>query len=647
MKNDTKTARFGSWRSPITTDMIVSEYVTLMEPCIVDDKTYWIEVRPYEGGRFVIVRQTGNGHIQSVTPPSFSARTLVHEYGGGSYVVYGDSIFFCNFTDQRIYRQTDLQEPAPITQKGAYRYADAIVDRPRDRLVCVREDHSNKQTEPANSIVSICISSDAVGESLILVEGADFYSSPRLSAKGDVLAWVSWSHPNMPWDRSTLSVAGVDAVGAIGEAFVVAGGSTESVLQPEWADDGTLYFLSDRSGWWNLYRFRDGHVEPVVCAPAEFGGPHWLFRESYYCVLSDDKVICTYKSSGVSYLAVVDTVDGRIQNLELPLTSISYLRANSERAVFLGASPEEFPAVMELNLNTKAVSPIRRSSVLALDQGYLSVPQAIEFPTDDGMNAHGFFYPPVNKDYLVTTDGELPPLIVIMHGGPTSACDNGLKLTTQYWTSRGFAILDVNYRGSVGFGRKYRELLYGNWGVSDVHDCVGGAQHLADIGLVDKTRLIIRGGSAGGYTALSALSSGNIFRAGASYAGVSDLEIFIKETHKFESHYLDKLIGPYPECRELYRSRSPINSVEKVSCPVIFFQGVEDQVVLPSQAEKMFEALRNKGIRVAYVTFEGEQHGFRKASSIKRSLEAELYFYSVVFGFELGESVTAIPVYNL
>jgi dipeptidyl aminopeptidase/acylaminoacyl peptidase len=489
---------------------------------------------------------------------------------------------------------------------------------------------------------------DGEGETQVLVSGNDFYSSPRLSPDGKQLAWLTWNHPNMPWDGTELWVAQLRADGSLGQRQQVAGGVDESVFQPQWSPDGVLYFVSDQSGWWNLYRAQAGEwrVEPLCEMEAEFGVPQWGFDMSTFAFESARRLICTFVQAGNSYLASLDTETLELEPIEVPYSLLAGLRAAPGRAVFVGGSPTKPEELVQLDLNTGQRYVLRRSEELSVDAGYLAVPRAIEFPTENGLTAHAFFYPPKNRDYAAPPD-ERPPLFVISHGGPTDARSDVLSWRVQYWTSRGFAVLDVNYGGSTGYGRAYRQRLNGQWGVVDVDDCVNGARYLLGLGLVDGQRLVIRGGSAGGYTTLCALTFRDVFKAGASYFGIGDLEALARDTHKFESRYLDRLVGPYPERRDLYRERSPINFTERLACPVIFLQGLDDQVVPPNQAEMMVQALRAKGIPVAYLPFEGEQHGFRRAENIKRALDAELYFYSRVFGFDLAEPIEPITIENL
>jgi len=643
-----RVAPYGSWRSPITSDLVSSGTIRLEQTIIDGEDIYWIEMRPAEGGRYVVVRWSPEGRMSDVVPPPFNARTRVHEYGGGSFLVVDGMVYFSNFSDQRLCR-LDGDQPCPITPSG-YRYADGIIDRHRQRMIWVCEDHTVAGSEALNYLTSIGLRGE---DQQVLVSGNDFYSSPRLSPDGSCLAWLTWNHPEMPWDGTELLVGELEADGSVGRTEHIAGGADESIFQPEWSPDGVLHFVSDRTGWWNLCRWHEGRIEPLFEMEAEFGCPQWVFGLSTYAFESEDHLVCAYSRDGTWHLASHDAVTHELETIEIPYTEIAYLRAAPGRVVFVGGSPTEPPSVVRLDLSRRQVEEVgvevevlRRSSKTATDVGYLSMPQAVEFPTGVGLTAHAFFYPPRNRDY-VAFPGERPPLLVMSHGGPTSAASSTLDLKIQYWTSRGIAVLDVNYGGSTGYGRAYRSRLEGQWGIVDVDDCVNGALYLVERGWADGDRLIIRGGSAGGYTTLSALVFRNVFGAGASYYGISDLEVLTRDTHKFESHYLDRLVGPYPERRDIYRERSPINFVDQLSSPVIFFQGLEDRVVLPDQAEKIFEAVCARKLPAAYIAFEGEQHGFRRAENIKRAIEAELYFYSRVFGFEIVDPVEPVPIENL
>jgi dipeptidyl aminopeptidase/acylaminoacyl peptidase len=637
------TVPYGSWKSPITSDLIASGTISLGQIILDGEDIYWLESHPIEGGRYVVMRRSPDGRITEMTASPFNARTRVHEYGGGSFLVVNGTVYFSNFTDQRIYRQDSDSGPQPLTPEANLRYADGVIDHRRQRIICVCEDHTDSGSEPVNTLVSINLDD---GGRTILVSGNDFYSSPRLSPDGSKLAWLTWNHPNMPWDGTELWVGEIKEDGSLGNTELVAGSENKSIFQPEYSPDGTLYFVSDRSGWWNLYHRREGRIESLCQMEAEFGVPYWVFGCSTYAFESANRIICSYTRQGTWYLASLDLSTGAFKAIETPYTSIEYLRASPGRAVFLAGSSTEPTSVVYLDLNTDEFEVLRLSSQIEIDPEYLSVPAVIEFPTEHELTAHAFFYVPKNGDFLALPD-ERPPLIVISHGGPTSATSSTLNLGIQYWTSRGIAVVDVNYGGSTGYGRAYRQRLDNQWGIVDVDDCVNSTRYLIERGEVDGNRLMIRGGSAGGYTTLAALTFRDVFKAGASYYGVSDPAALARDTHKFESRYLDRLIAPYPARSDLYWERSPIDHVEQLSCPLIFFQGNEDKVVPPEQAELMVNALRQKGVPVAYILFEGEQHGFRRAENIKRALDAELYFYSRIFGFNLPEPVEPVPIDNL
>jgi dipeptidyl aminopeptidase/acylaminoacyl peptidase len=642
-------APYGSWKSPITSDLIVSETVGLGQIAVDGQDVYWVEARPAEGGRNVIVRSgttpAAPEQITDMTPFPFNARTRVHEYGGGAFAVMDGTIFFSNFADNRLYRLDPGSVPRPLTPATTLRYADGVLDRGRGRMIWVREDHTIAGREAVNTLVSLALEGDDQGGQ-VLVWGNDFYSSPRLSPDSSRLAWLTWNHPNMPWDGTELWVGELAADGSLDRAERVAGGIDESIFQPEWSPDGVLYFVSDRTGWWNLYRWHNERIEPLCEMEAEFGRPQWIFGISTYAFESAHRIICAYNQQGLWRLASLDTTTRKLEPIETPYQGISDVRAAPGRVTFVGGSPTEPSCVAQLDPRSRRIDVLRRSSAATVDSGYVSLPQTIEFPTEHGRMAHAFFYPPHNRDYAAPA-GERPPLIVESHGGPTSSTSTTLNLQIQYWTSRGIAVLDVNYGGSTGYGRAYWERLKGQWGIVDVDDCVNGARYLVERGEADRNRLGIRGGSASGYTTLCALAFRNVFKAGASLFGVSDLEAFVKDTHKFESRYLYSLIGPYPERRDLYRERSPIHFIDRLSCPMILFQGLDDKIVPPNQAEMMFEAVRAKGLPVAYLPFEGEGHGFRRAENIKRALEAELYFYSKVFGFDLADPVEPMQIVNL
>jgi dienelactone hydrolase len=647
---DPQTASYGSWSSPITSDLIVASTIGLGGILLDGTDVYWLESRPQENGRSVIVRRAADGGSVDVTPAvasageaTFSVRTRVHEYGGGSYFVSDGVVYFCNDADQRLYRQERGRTAVAITPDPArprgLRYADGVTDTRRGRMIWVREDHTTPDPEPINTLVEIPLDGSQLQR--VLQSGRDFYAAPRLSPDGSRLAWLEWSHPNMPWIGCELWVGECAADGSVGNKRLVAGGDDESIFQPEWSPDGTLYFVSDRvqpsleGRWWNLFRVRGdamdnpARIEPVYAVPAEFGRAQWVFRLSTYAFTSASQLVCSYVQDGVHRMSIVDLASLEPRAVATPHEDISFVRATTERVYFVGGSPTTPLALVELDLDSGQTTTLKLSTTQDIEayRKYLSVPQPVTFETDNGQQAHGLFYPPRNADFTAPA-GELPPLLVHCHGGPTAAASPTLSWGTQYWTSRGFAVLDVNYGGSTGYGREYRLRLQGSWGVVDVADCANGARYLAITGRVDAERWAISGASAGGYTTLAALTFRKDFKTGASYYGISDLEALAKDTHKFESHYLDGLIGPYPQRKNLYVARSPVHSAQLLAVPVAFFQGAEDRVVPQQQAEEMVEALRRQRIPFLYLLFDGEQHGFRRADNIKRALDAELYFYA-------------------
>ena len=631
---------FGSWESTITTDLILNNSVSLGEISLFGDDIYWVEMRANEGGRYVVVKQTIDGKKTDAIPSGYNARTRVHEYGGGSYLVTNRGVVFSNFDDQSLYLVDANNVCKKLTIQEDCRYADIIYDKYRERLICIREDHSERAKEAVSSIIAVSLLES--GNEIILQCGADFYSNPRLSNDGQKLCWISWFHPNMPWDNTSLFTSEINDVGQIGKASLVAGGDiNESVCQPSWSCDDILYFISDKNNWWNLYRLGENGIECIIKLDAEFAVPQWSFRESNYDFIDYNSIISIYRQQGLAYIAIINTDKKTFETLSLSYTEIESLVCKKNKAYFLGSSPTEFKSIIEYDIEKKIVNVIQKSNAICLDKEYISVGESISFPVDENKHAHAVFYRPQNR-YYTGLDDEKPPLVVMSHGGPTGESHNGLKMVVQFFSSRGFAVLDVNYGGSSGYGREYRRRLNGNWGIVDVNDCSKAALYVAEEGWVDKDRLAIRGGSAGGFTTLAALAYTDVFKAGASHYGVSDLEALTKETHKFESRYLDTLIGAYPETQEIYKERSPVNSVDRLSCPVIFFQGLEDKIVLPNQAELMVDALKLKGIPVVYIAYEGEQHGFRQAKNIKRTLESELYFYATIFNFKCADKIEPI-----
>jgi dipeptidyl aminopeptidase/acylaminoacyl peptidase len=644
----TTTAPFGSWKSPITCALLTSAGIGLSELHFSNGNLYWLESRPDEAGRVVVVRCELSGTLSDALPQGFNARTRVHEYGGGAYFVHHDTIFFSNFKDQHLYRQDPGGAPSAITpdppSPGSLRYADGRVTPDGKIVLCIRERHEPGR-EAINEIVALA--ADGSSEPKIILSGYDFYSFPRISPDGKKLAWTCWRHPQMPWDGCELWVGDLESGGSVSNSRRVGGSSTESVFQPEWAPDGSLYFISDRTGWWNLYVERDGVISPVLETTGEIGVPQWLFGYTRYALLSNGRVACLVNEDGFDHLVLLGAQAGEQTTLPIPYSTFGSIRSDGADALFFAAaSPAKAPEIGAFDVRNNVIRTLKRSLDIAIDEGYIAPPEPIEYPTSHEQNAFALFYPARNKDFI-GPEGARPPLIVISHGGPTSATTAALRLAIQYWTSRGVAVVDVNYSGSTGYGRAYRERLKGNWGIADVDDCINAARYLEKRGDIDGRRMVIRGGSAGGYTTLCALIFHEVFAAGASYYGVADLESLAQDTHKFESRYLDGLVGPYPQDADVYKQRSPLHFADRLSCPVILFQGLEDKVVPPSQADVMIAALRAKKLPFAYVAFPTEGHGFREAANIQRSIEAELYFYSRIFGFTLADAVEPVIIENL
>lgn len=641
-----KVAPYGSWASPVTVDLLLKGTVHLRNQMVRWDgeDLYWSELRPDEAGRIVVCRRDRNGAISDVTPPGFNARTRVHEYGGGHFAVSDGTVWFVNFKDQRLYRQDGVGvRPRPITPAVDVRHADMAVDGHRGRLYAVREDHTTGAREAVNSIVSL----DANGEraAITVASGNDFYSSPKLSPDGNRVAWTTWNHPNMPWDGSELWVSEVDRDGHVTSSHKIAGGASESVLQPEWAPTGDLYFVSDRSGWWNLYRARGEGDEPLCGRPAEFGAPQWVFGMRFYSFAGPHEMACLYSEPGGTRLGRVDLDGGALQQVPLLYTSLNNVQVSGRKAALFAGSPTLADRVLTIDLDTGAQEVVRVSNPVHVESGNLSIARALEFPTEDGLTAHAFYYPPRNQDFEAPP-GEKPPLVVHCHGGPTGSAGPTYAFEYQYWTSRGIAVVDVNYGGSAGYGRQYRMRLNGSWGVVDVDDCINSARYLVEQGLVDPERISITGGSAGGYTTLLSLTKRDFYNAGASHFGIGDLELFITETHKFEAHYVDTLVGPYPERAAIYKDRSAIYFADNLKVPVILFQGLEDKIVPPSQAEEFVAVCQTKKLPYAYVAFEGEQHGFRQEKNIRRSIEGEMYFLSRIFGFDVAGKIEPVRIEN-
>ena len=646
-------APFGAWPSPFGAELIAAGSVRLGQIKVVGESLYWSEGRAAEGGRNVVVERGADGRCTDRVPAPFDARTRVHEYGGLAFAAGADGdLFFSHDADQRLYRVGRGGTPEPVTAASGRRFADLAIDARRQRLIVVREDHASvagDRREAVNTLVAVDLAS---GAETVLASGHDFYSSPRLSPDGARLAWLTWDHPNMPWQSTELWLAELDAAGLPARPRRVAGGKCESIFQPEWSPAGELHFVSDRSGWWNLCRERAGAVQALQPMAAEFGQPQWLFGMSMYGFEPGGGIVCCFRRNGRSELARIDG-DGTFCTLDTPFSVIGDLHAGAGFVAFVGASPTAAQAVVRIELGSAgatlasdAIEVVRRCSESPVALEDIAVAEPIEFPSEDGAVAHAFYYPPMNGDWTGPVT-QKPPLLVLSHGGPTGATTAELRPGLQYWTSRGFAVVDVDYGGSSGYGRAYRERLDGQWGIVDVDDVVAAARFLVDRGDVDGDRVAIRGSSAGGFTTLAALTFRSFFKAGASHYGISNLESLARDTHKFESRYLDSLIGPWPERADLYRARSPIHFTAQLSSALILLQGSDDKAVPPDQAETMYRAVRDRGLPVAYLLFEGEQHGFRKAATIRRALEAELVFYGRVFGFAPAGAIEPVTIDNL
>jgi dipeptidyl aminopeptidase/acylaminoacyl peptidase len=634
-------APYGAWRSSLPIELLVQGRVGLSEPRFDEDRRTlaWLESRAEEGGRSVLVRWTDEDGLRDVSPPGLNVRTRVHEYGGAPALVAGDLVVVSDFATGRLHRVAADRTSEPITADGPFRYADFVLDAGRDRLVAVREDHTGPG-EAVNTLVAIPL--DGTGDVRVLAAGRDFYAAPRPSPDGISLAFLAWDHPNLPWDGTELFVAPILADGGLGETRRVAGSASDWISQPRWSPTGVLHFVAEPNGWMNLHCLDGGDVRVVARLEAEFAYPDWQFGIRNYSFAPDGAILAVGRSRGADRLYRI-APDGVVEQVELPFTELTGIDVANDAAVVLAAGPRSFYAVIRIDLRTGRWEELRRSSPAVVDPATISAPETVEFPTTGGRTAFGLFYRPVNPAFEAPP-GDRPPLVVTSHGGPTAQAFGGLTITTQLLTSRGFAVLDVDYGGSTGYGRDYRMRLEGEWGVVDVDDCVAGARWLAEQGEVDGARMAVRGGSASGYTTLCALAFRDVFGAGVSYFGIGDLLAFARETHKFESRYLDRLVGPLPEAEATYRARSPIRFCDRISCPVLVLQGLDDRIVPPAEAERIVDALWERRIPHAYVAFEGEDHGFRKADSIVRSFEAELSFYAQVFGFEPADPIEPLAV---
>jgi dipeptidyl aminopeptidase/acylaminoacyl peptidase len=636
-----ETMSYGSWRSPLSAARVAEGSVTQLDLARLTDATYWVESRPSDGGRYVLVRRDEDGGLTDLTPPGYSTRSRVYEYGGAAWTFDGETIYFVNYDDQRIYRLEPGAEPAPITPEpprpASLRYADPRITPDGRFLICIREIHG--EGEPVNDLVILPL--DGSAEPRTLVSGRDFYSSPRVSPDGGQFAWVEWPHPNMPWDGTELWLGDLQPDGSLTNTRRVAGGADESVIQPNWSPEGVLHFVSDRTGWWNLYRWAEGGEEQLTSEEADLGRPEWRFNTRHYGFLSGGRIACAFIDQGVTKLSIRQP-DGTLQPVESPYTDIAYLSCNWDSgAAMVAAGPATPSGVVLLDAGSGVLTPATLTEAERLPERYVSMPRSVGFPTTGGQTAYGFYYPPTNPDFQGPGD-ERPPLVVFVHGGPTSHVGPVLSGTTQFFTTRGIAVFDLNYGGSSGYGRAYRERLRENWGIVDVDDAVNAARYLVEQGLVDGGRLAVRGGSAGGYTTLACAAFTDAFGAGIDYYGLADLVAFVATTHKFESRYLDGLIGSWPAEEARFRERSPISRADDIRCPLLVIQGELDKIVPPDQSEVMVAGLQRNGVPHAYLSFPDEQHGFRVAANIQRALEAELAFLSRVFGFGSAEPIAAL-----
>jgi dipeptidyl aminopeptidase/acylaminoacyl peptidase len=627
---------YGLWPSPIDGEQVAHQATAYDAVHISGEAVYWLEARPSQDGRAVVVRWTDDAGAADAVPATFDVGSRVHEYGGGAYLPAGRTLFACSQNDQRLYRIDGKRDAVPISPEpptpASLRYADLRLVSSGELLVCVRERHQGEDV--VNELVALPV--DGSADPWVVASGHDFYAAPRPSPDGRRLAWLTWDRPCMPWDGADLWVADLGPDGRLGPARHVAGGPQESVVQPEWNAEGVLHFVSDRSGWWNLYRERLGQVESLLPMAAEFADAPWELDYSSYAFVSDGRIACRYRHRGRDRLGLLDPESRRLTDLSIPYTSLKpYLREVGDRLAFIGASPMTSSAVAILDVPTGDLDVLAGAEV-SLDQAWVSVPQPIEFPTRDGQTAHALYYPPTNPEVTGPADAR-PPLLVQAHPGPTADANARLDLRTQFFTSRGFAVVDVNYAGSTGYGRGYRERLTGQWGVLDVADCLDAARFLIQAGEVDGQRLVISGESAGGFTALCALASEDLFAVGASRFGITDLETFRQQAPKFQAHELDRLVGPYPEAVVTYRARSPLHAVDRIARPVLLVHGQKDTVVPPMQAQAMAEALDRRGVRHVLLVFPGEGHGIRRPESIRRALEVELSFYLETLGLTRGK----------
>ncbi|HWM67493.1 MAG TPA: S9 family peptidase [Steroidobacteraceae bacterium] len=633
---------YGSWNSPLRAEVLSSGRVAMGDLRSADGRLYWTESMPAAGGISGLFSAAAGESGTRISPEGINVRTRVHEYGGAPFVASGGHVYYSNYSDQRLYALGPDGKASALTPDG-YRYADCVTVSNATALICVREDHTDAK-DVRNAVVRIPLPAGGPGE--VLYSGSDFVAFPRPSPDGKRLAFVAWNHPNMPWDGTELKVAELGKDG-LQKVTTVAGGTAESVLEPQWGADGTLYFISDRSGYWNLYANKGTDSRLVWKREAEFASPLWTLGQANYVLLGDGHAVAGFSERGSDKLAVIDLQHGTARILDLPYVEFSHLtRLDSRHIAALVGSVDAPPAIMRIDIANGSATTVRSAGSSLLPKESISIAKSIEFPVANGQVAYALYYPPRNAGFVAPT-GALPPLLTFVHGGPTSQATAAFAARIQFWTSRGFAVVDVNHRGSSGFGRDFRRQLNGNWGIVDVEDAIAAVRYLGKTGAADPARTAISGGSAGGYTVLNALSTSDVFKAGADYYGISDMTALAQDTHKFESRYLDSLIGPYPAAKSVYQSRSPLNHLDGFKVPLIVLQGADDPVVPPNQSEKIVDALRKRHVPVAYLLFPGESHGFRKPDNTTRALQAELSFYGQVFGFEPADSLPPLKIEGL
>lgn len=658
-----KIKAYGSWKSSLSAEMLADKGVRFGHMCVDGDDVYWLESRAKDQGRTVLVKHSSDGTIGDLLPDDVSVRSKVHEYGSGDFIVDQQIVYFTNAKDQCVYRfDGKLSRLTKPNLQSEHRYADFAIAPNKQYLVCVRETHHKNSV--INDLVSISLDDNESGKVKVLHAGFDFYSFPRLSKLGHRICWTCWNQPDMPWDAAELWTADLHEDGSLDAAHKIVGGNDlsarqdantqgpiiaepqnqQSIYQPLWSDDGVLHYINDVSGWSNIYSCRDGILNALTPIDREFGVPQWVLASSTYALCSDNQIYALYLQDGQQQLCHIDAESGHIEPIALPFRNFGdHLLYANNVLYFRAAGPAVEEAIYRFDLATNQFEQISESKTFPLSVEEISVSKTIQFESKNNRPCHAFYYSPKNSQYTAPLN-TLPPLIVMSHGGPTAMTNNSLNTAIQFWTHRGFAVVDVNYGGSTGFGKKYRNSLRGNWGVVDVEDCIAAANYLVSKQLVDEKALLIRGGSAGGYTTLCALTFHNVFAAGMSRYGVADLESLASDSHKFEARYLDSVVGPYPQEKALYQARSPIHSTNQLSCPILLLQGADDKVVPPNQAEMMVEALENKKIPYAYKLYQGEGHGFRNADTIVDALNSELSFYQQVLQLDSDEAISKLEI---